>query len=287
MDECVPTEPGASVAKSSVSPQPERNRWLKRIFKYATIGLSLWLLLAYVIAPLLWRHYEHQPSLEETPKISHTSIGIPGDPLNIGFVGDEHEVTSAFLAAGWYPADPITLKTSLHIAESSVLNRPYPTAPVSNLFVFDRRQDLAFERPSTRGPEQRHHVRLWRTDVSTKEQGTYWLGAATYDHSVGLSHRTGQITHHIGPNIDAERDQVIHDLTRAGHVESTYQVTGVGPTINGRNGGGDRYFTDGELTVAELTIAGQAGPQNVTIAPNPPAVRLKNRFWARLRGWLE
>lgn len=286
----VEPEPEGSGLSSNDSPPlpPSRRRiWLRRILKYGTITLSLWLLLAYVVAPLLWKHYEHQPSLEGTPKISYTAAKIPGDPLNLGFVGDERDVTTAFLAAGWYPADPITLKTSLHIAESSVLNRPYPTAPVSNLFVFGRRQDLAFERPSTRGPEQRHHVRLWRTEAPTKEKRPYWLGAATYDHSVGLSHRTGQITHHVGPDIDSERDDVIADLTHAGGVESTYQVSGVGPTINGRNGGGDRYYTDGELTVAVLTTAGQLGPRIAPAAANPPAVRLKNHFWAWLRHWLK
>ena len=35
-------------------------------------------------------------------------------------------------------------------------------------------------------------------------------------------------------------------------VEALYQVTGVGPTLNGRNGEGDRYYTDGEIHFARL-----------------------------------
>jgi hypothetical protein len=35
----------------------------------------------------------------------------------------------------------------------------------------------------------------------------FWLGAATFDTRVGFSHTTGQVTHHIGPDVDAERDR--------------------------------------------------------------------------------
>ena len=70
--------------------------------------------------------------------------------------------------------------------------------------------------------------------------------------SVGLSHDTGQVTHHIAPDIDAQRDGLIADLADAGRLTRVYQVTGVGATLFGRNGEGDRYHTDGELTVGVL-----------------------------------
>ena len=38
-------------------------------------------------------------------------------------------------------------------------------------------------------------------------------------------------------------------------VEAKYQVTGIGPTIAGRNGGGDPYYTDGEIWVLRLVEA--------------------------------
>ena len=64
-----------------------------------------------VLLPLLWRHYEHQQGLAAKPMITETADGIPGDPLNVGLVGDEAEVHRIMLAAGWHPADPITLRT--------------------------------------------------------------------------------------------------------------------------------------------------------------------------------
>ena len=92
--------------------------------------------------------------------------------------------------------------TSLRIAADTVLRRPDDDAPVSNLFLFSRKQDLAFEQPVGDSPRQRHHVRFWRWD-KLYEDRTAWIGAATFDQSVGLSHTTGQVTHHIAPDVDA------------------------------------------------------------------------------------
>lgn len=262
---------------------PRRRRWRQLAVALAVVA-GLYLLLAYVVLPALWLHYEHNPALAAAPTVTATAEHIPGDPLNLGLTGTEAEIVQVFLAAGWYPADRVTLGTSLHIAESSLLNRPYPTAPVSNLFLFGRHQDLAFEHPSTRGPEQRHHVRLWKSTLG--DERPYWCGAATYDHSIGVSHRTGKITHHIASDIDAERDELIANLRETGRLVEIYQVTGVGATWNGHNGGGDWYYTDGEVTVAVIATDAAKQSEPPKHAENPPAVVAKNRFWRWVRGWL-
>ena len=53
------------------------------------------------------------PALEGLPKVTRNADGIPGDPLNVGLVGSKDELIAAMLAAGWHPADPITLRSSL------------------------------------------------------------------------------------------------------------------------------------------------------------------------------
>jgi LssY C-terminus len=63
-----------------------------------------------------------------------------------------------------------------------------------------------------------------------------WLGSATLDRSVGLSYYTGQITHHIDSDIDMERSHLIGGLVTAHMVNTIYTVSGIGPTLNGRNG---------------------------------------------------
>ena len=241
-----------------------------------------WALVAYLLLPALWKHYERQPSLATLETLTRTPQGIPGDPINLMFIGSEEGIVRAFHAAGWNPADPITLRSSARIAESVLLDRPDPAAPVSTLDWKGRKQDLAFEKPVGHSADQRHHVRLWRDtaheptpphEASTHEstppreasarestpsreasaRESMWLAAATFDRGVGVSHRTGQITHHIAPDLDAERDGIVADLTRAGVVQAVDHVTGIGPTMNGRNGGGDRYCTDGEIAVVTLT----------------------------------
>ncbi len=260
---------------------PRLRRWTIRGFKALAVVVGLWLLFAYVILPAIWRHYEHNPALADAPKTTVTSLGNPGDPLNVGLVGAEEEVVRSMLAAGWTPADPITLKSSLRIAESVVLKRPDPTAPVSNLYLFGRRQDLAFEKPVGGNARHRHHVRFWRWLEGGHAGLPLWIGSATFDVSVGFSHLTGQVTHHIAPDIDAERHQLIMDLVDAGWLTRIYQVTGVGATVAGRNGGGDHYDTDGELTIGVLAKQGAAGRQPDRLS-NPPAVRLKEQLWSAI-----
>ena len=213
---------------------------------------GLYGLMAYGLLPLLWRHYEHNPKLEHSSKITQTADGIPGDPINIGLVGTQDEILQAMSKAGWQPADPVTFHSSVKIAKSVLLKHPYPTAPMSKLLFDGRQQDLAFEQPVGSSATQRHHVRFWRSEPDPETNRPLWVGSATFDRSAGVSHLTGQITHHIEANIDAERDTVLKNLTQAQQVIGEYQVTGVGTTFQGHNGGGDWYYTDGEMKIAIL-----------------------------------
>ena len=72
-------------------------------------------------------------------------------------------MVQAMLGSGWDAADPITLKSSIRIASSVLRDRPYVDAPVSSLFVFGRKQDLAFEKPVGESASHRHHVRFWNS----------------------------------------------------------------------------------------------------------------------------
>jgi hypothetical protein len=256
------------------------------IFLHGTLALlAVYYGLAYWVAPTIWRHYEHQPKMESAPKTTFTKEGIPGDPLNVGLVGGESDVIRSMVAAGWMPADPITFRTSARITASALFGKAYPTAPVSNLYVFGRVEDLAFEQPVPGNTRQRNHVRFWRSDELGRDGKPFWIGAATFDQSVGVSHLTGKITHHIAPDLDAERDKLMGDLLAHGQLVSQYQVTGIGNMLWGRNGGGDKYFTDGELSVGVLTAGGSANTGAVSLPQNPVGVQAKNGVWSVFR-WL-
>lgn len=244
---------------------------------------AVYLVAAYLILPRLWSHYEHQPAMEGAPKVTTTDAGLPGDPLNVGLVGSREEVLGAFASAGWRVAAALGLGSDLAIAESVLADRPDPTAPVSNLLLLGRPQDLAFEKEVGRSAKQRHHVRFWRDDALGPGGRPFWIGTASFDRGVGVSHLTGQITHHIAPDIDADRDLVMADLVAAGQLSQRYQVTGMGPTLDGHNAGGDRYFTDGEVDVGVLAEGGSRLTAEPAVLPSPAPIAAKRRLWSWLR----
>jgi hypothetical protein len=242
-------------------------------------ALITYLLLAYVILPRLWSHHEHEPGLASLPMVTRTASDIPGDALNVGLVGSREDVLRAMHAAGWFPADPITLRSSIEIVGSVVLDRPYHDAPVSPLYYEGKKEQLAFEKPDGKSADRRHHVRFWLVLDKGSDGRSVWLGSVTFDRGVGLSHDTGQVTHHIAPDIDAERDLLMHDLREAGMVQNFFQISGIGPTLFARNGEGDPYYTDGEIDVATLVIDGVRQTQPPVTIPPPPLIALKDQIW--------
>lgn len=228
----------------------------RRISRHAaTASLAIlvaYVALAYVVAPEFWSFRDADREQPLSAMVTTTPQGIPGDPINVGLVGERNGVLHAFAVAGWHPADAITLRSSIEIGESVLLDRRDVDAPVSTLMFEGRMQDFAFEKPVGESADQRHHVRFWLTPRKGADGRPLWLGSASFDRGVGLSHDTGQITHHIGPDLDAERDLLMKDLSAAGQIQSTYSMPGVGATTDGRNGGGDPYFTDGMATIGVL-----------------------------------
>ena len=71
-----------------------------------------------------------------------------------------------------------------------------------------------------------------------------------------------------------------------GWLTEEFQVTGVGATLLGRNGGGDRYFTDGELTIGVLAQE-PSSARSPNRLGNPVAVRIKEQLWPAIRPLLQ
>ncbi len=216
--------------------------------------------------------------------VTATAQGIPGDAINVGMVGSRNDILCAMRDAGWYAADPITWRSSLEISRSVIFNQPYPAAPVSNLFYAGRAEDMAFEKPVGSSADQRNHIRLWMVLDEGDEKRPVWLGSATFDKSVGFSRYTGAVTHHISPDIDAERALVETDLQKAGLVEARYQVMGIGPTVLGRNGEDDPYYTDGEVWIMRLVENCQNRNTPPVILPSPAVIAFKDAIWKNVAG---
>ncbi len=229
------------------------------MFRMCLLAAGFYGLTAYVAAPRFWRHYaRHHPALANLPVATLTGDGTPGDPLNFALVGTKREVVQCVVAGGWRPADPLSLKSSLEIVEASVLGKPYASAPVSNLFLWGRKQDLAFEKPVGNNPRQRHHVRFWESAERDATGRPLWAGAAIFDRAVELSRRTGQVTHQIDGDIDRERETLAQDLRGTNRLLSHTYVDDFQPVKSGKNGGGDRWHSDGRLFLA-------------IVSPEPPS----------------
>src|SRR6266567_694418 len=118
--------------------------------------ISMVVLLCIASMVVFIRFYPYTYNFTTYPKITQTQSGADGDPINMVFVGSKDQIMHSFQQAGWLLPDPITLQTSEKIAVASLAHRSYPTAPVSNLYVFGRVQDLAFEKPTNDLPT--HHI---------------------------------------------------------------------------------------------------------------------------------
>jgi hypothetical protein len=252
-----------------------RRRWIALVSGV----LVAYLMLAYIVLPALWTHHEREPGLASLPMVTRNADGIPGDALNVGLIGRKEDVFRIMHEAGWFSADPITFRTSIEIVGSVVLGRPYRDAPVSPLYYEGKKEQFAFEKPDGRSADRRHHVRFWQVLAKGTDGRPVWLGSITFDRGVGLSHDTGQVTHHIAPDIDAERDLLMQALRETGMVQSFFHVSGIGPTLFGRNGEGDPYYTDGEIFIASLSVDGIRRTEPPETIPPPPLIALKDQIW--------
>lgn len=229
----------------------------------ALLVVVFWGMVAYLVLPrmhrILTRIYVPDYFIGRT----RTADGLLGDPINLALLGEAEQVHAGMRAAGWNLADELTLRTGWRIVVSSLRRRTYRTAPVSPLFLFQRRQDFAYQQEVDGSPNQRHHVRFWRCPDGWPLPGGVrvdWLAAGTYDRSVGLSLFTLQITHKIAEDVDIERDHVVDGLRQAVPAAQVRVIRDFAAGYHARNGGGDRIRTDGDLPIVDLTGLADAPP---------------------------
>lgn len=246
------------------------NVWYRRHLAVSLI--SLWLLSAYIVLPRVHRILSRIYLPGYFVGRTRTPDGLLGDPVNLAVNGSKRALIAAMEEAGWHQADKRTIKTSIKIVWTSIMGRSYSNAPVSDLYVFGKRQDLVFQIQRGGNPRKRHHVRFWRVPKSWYLPGGYkvdWVGAATYDDTVGISLFTWQITHSIDANVDDERDFLVSTLQDAGMLRSSTRVEHYFVGYKARNGGGHHIVTDGSLVIADLVGESHAravsGMQHATL----------------------
>jgi hypothetical protein len=156
------------------------------------------------------------------------------------------------------------------MARTFVLNKSYPTAPFSTLYLFGRGQDIGFQKAIDDSPRKRHHVRFWalsleraeatlgtadfwlNTDRPPLDTSVLWIGAATKDTGFSLTKLTFQITHATDPDTNIERDYILDELKKNGAIidVNMYRARQLLPVARVNH-----YVTDGEVVVASLATS--------------------------------
>ncbi|MGH9395509.1 MAG: LssY C-terminal domain-containing protein [Terriglobia bacterium] len=187
--------------------------------------------------------------LRDAPQRSETQAGDPGDPLNLIVIGNEPGIAKAFKEAGWVVPAVKQNQTVWKTAQAMIKDLGYAAAPISNLYLFHRPQDMAFEKMLNTF-NMRHHLRLWRSEVKTADGREIWLGAAVHD--TGIDIHPGVVSHATSPDLDHERVKVGSDLLVTGLVSAEALVTRPNPLTQGFTGTGGAWHTDGKLLVIDL-----------------------------------
>jgi hypothetical protein len=230
------------------------------------------------VAPQLFTHFDHAPEMAPLPKRTSSAKHLKADPVNVAAVGTKAELEAAMTQAGWTVADRAGGRADISIAASVLFNWPDSTAPVSPLYLFNREQDIAFEREVGKSARSRHHARFWLAQGVTHDGRPIWLGDATFDLRAGISHRGLHPTHHIAPDVDEERDTLVADLIHAGQAETFFTVSGMGIRVESHNAEGDRFDTDGEIDVLVLA-PGNTPVAHTDTLPEPSLVATKDELW--------
>ena len=186
-----------------------------------TYGLA-----AYVILPYAIRIGLRILSRGRVPSYTLTGDGLPGDPVNLVLIGTQQQLRDAFATAGWAKADALGFASSWRMVRAFVLNKPYPTAPFSTLFLFGRGQDIGFQRAIDDSPRKRHHVRFWGLPLAEAERTidtpafwldsdrpadgarALWVGAGTKD--IGLSFTPPELPGHARDRQRHQRRARLH-----------------------------------------------------------------------------
>jgi hypothetical protein len=182
-----------------------------------------------------------------------TGNGKRADPVNLLIVGDPVDlpkrVIQAFAQAQWIVPDPITVGNLQKQALALSHRVTYPSAPVSDLFLFSKVQELAYEKNSD-DINKRDHIRLWVSPFLDGDRIVF-CAAGTKDKDVKIDPGTRLPTHQIDPDVDAERTYVVNDLLATHLLVASTSVPNDVSVKSGTNAGGDHYFSDGNIAVLE------------------------------------
>jgi hypothetical protein len=170
-----------------------------------------------------------------------------GDPLNLVIVGGLDDAFPALVRRGWRPTEEKWLGSIWRMVTSALSGDRYPDAPVSDLYLFGRPQDLALQKARD-NIHQRNHLRLWLSPLRYRSKEV-WVGQISRDIGTRLTiHSPTLTTHKIDPDVDAARAALAEDMVYSQNLGALGLVEGVGAAPKSaprENLTTDPYYTDG------------------------------------------
>lgn len=170
-----------------------------------------------------------------------------GDPVNLVVVGGLDDALAALVRRGWRPTEQKRFGSITKMVTSAFSGERYAYAPVSDLFLYGRAQDLALQKARDT-IHQRNHLRLWLSQL--RYQGKQvWVGQISRDIGSRLTiHSPTLTTHKIDPDVDESRGALVEDMAYSHNLAKIGLAKGVGAAPRSaprENLTTDPYFTDG------------------------------------------
>ena len=187
---------------------------------------------------------------QTAPMRTATPGNVPSDPTNLMFLGSEKQVIAAFGEAGWFEADNLSAKSGLKVAQATLRQTGYGSAPMSTLTIGGRPPDLMFQK-SLDTFAKRHHLRVWKLQKTYQGQEV-WVAAATHDIATENKKAGTKWTHRIDPHVDREREWVQTDLLFVGTGVAYVNIERPAAPKKLGNATGDTIVTDGKIAVVQM-----------------------------------
>ncbi len=156
-----------------------------------------------------------------------------GDPLNLVIVGGLDDAFPALVRRGWRPTEEKWSGSVWRMVTSALSRERYSYAPVSDLYLFGRPQDIALQKARD-NIHQRNHLRLWLSPMRYHGK-LVWVGQISRDIGSRLTiHSPTLTTHKIDPDVDEARAALVEDMAYSQNLAQIGGVMGVGAAPAGR-----------------------------------------------------
>jgi len=170
-----------------------------------------------------------------------------GDPVNLILVGEPEDIVPALVRRNWHATEVLWSKAIMRSIKSYFTGARYRYAPISSLYLYGRRQDIAWQKARS-NILQRNHMRFWLSPI--RYRGTkVFIGQISRDIGVKFTFKSPTITTHvIDPDIDEARRAFVEDMVysqavaRIGYVSGVGKSTAIEPRMNLMD---DPVYTDG------------------------------------------